>query len=208
MRSKVLIIACAALGGCSVGHGGEQIVHKDPATVYSAVETAFSAMADNGNNGSAAAKGQVATLEKVENKSLDLKIAIDGKQAMRLQFGFEPANGGKETKLTGDWDIDQGVIRDSIRKQGGDAAVPMLPQFALDLAMQKLLTEIATKIDNGEPLDTSRSALAMASGPSAAAAGNSEWERRAASARATAPTGSAAPMMDPDAAAESYLPSR
>ena len=210
MRQVLMICAgSAALAGCSLGgHDAEQVVHKDPATVYSAVESAFSAIADQGNSGRAAERGQVTTVERVENKSLDLKTSIDGKQAMHIRFGFEPGKSANETRLTGDWEIDQQVLRDAVKKEGGEVAMPNIPEFALNMAMNKLLGEMAAKIDAGEALDTSsHSSLAITSSPQYLPASDSErrWRDAYAQRQATAPTGSAAPMMDPDAAARNFM---
>lgn len=207
MRHVLLVCAgSAALAGCSLGgHDAEQVVHKDPATVYSAMETAFSTIANDGNNGQAAERGQVTTVEREENKSLDLKTSIDGKQAMHIRFGFEPGKSKDETLLTGDWEFDQQVLRDAIRKESGGEArtIPQIPEFALNLAMKKLLTEMATKIDAGEPLDTSnKSALAMASS-SEYSSSSSDYERRYR--EAYAQRQAAAPMMDPDEAARNFM---
>ena len=204
MRHLLLVCAgSAALIGCSLGgHDAEQVVHKDPATVYAAIDSAFSAIADQGNNGLAAERGQVTTIERLENKSLDLKTSIGGKQALHIRFGFEPGKIASETRLTGDWEIDQQVLRDSVRKEGGEVAMPNLPGFVLDAAMKKLLSEMATKIDAGEPLDTSsHSALAMTSSPQSLPA--SDWERRYRDQQAQRQA--SAPMMDPDAAARNFM---
>ena len=203
---RLLILTCAgavALCGCSLGgHDAEQVVHKDPATVYAAVDGAFSAMADEGNSGRAAEHGQVTTIERDENKSLDLKTSIDGKQALHIHFGFEPGKVATETRLTGDWEIDQQVLRDAVRKEGGEVAMPSVPGFVLDAAMKKLLSEMATKIDAGEPLDTpNRSAFAMTSSPQYSP--SSEWERRYREQQAQRQA--TAPMMDPDEAARNFM---
>lgn len=203
------------LGGCGfAGHDADQIVHKDPAAVYAALDSAFSDAVSEGNSGAAAESGQVTTIDKVPGKSLDLKVAIEGKQAVSIRFGVEPANGGAETRLTGDIDVDQAVLRESIRKHGnGENLPPAIPSFAFDLAMKKIVAEVAQKIEAGEPLSGSRSTLAMATAPDPSqSSAASEWERRyeqqRAQRQATAPTGSSAPTMDPDAAAQRYLPSR
>ena len=206
-----MVCAGSALAGCSLGgHDAEQVVHKDPATVYAAVESAFSTIADEGNNGQAAERGQVTTVEREQNKSLDLKTSIDGKQAMHIHFGFEPGAKADETRMTGDWEIDQQVLQEAVRKENGGegAAMPKIPEFALNLAMSKLLSEMATKIDAGEALDTSsHSSLAMTSSPQYLPASGSEqrWRDAYAQRQATAPTGSSAPMMDPDEAARNFM---
>ncbi|HEX6740904.1 MAG TPA: hypothetical protein VF079_03805 [Sphingomicrobium sp.] len=203
MRRMLLGCAAAlALGGCSVGgHDAEQIVRKDPSTVYSAIDGAFSEIADQGNNGRAAEHGQVTTIERVANKSLDLTVTIEGKQAMHMRFGVEPEKGGAETRLTGDWEIDQKVLRDAVRKEGGDVAMPTLPNFVLDAAMKKLLSEMGEKIEAGEPLDTSSHSFAMTSSPQSLP--TSDYERRYREQQAQRQA--SAPMMDPDAAARNFM---
>jgi len=211
LRAVLMGCACAcgigggyyALGG---GHDAVQIVHKDPATVYQAFDNAFSEMVDEGNNGVAVERGQTSTITKVPGKALDIKIEIQGQQAVRLRFGFEPARGG-DTKTTADIDVDEAVLRESIKRQhgGNDVAIPPLPQFALDLAMQKLLTEAALKIEKGEPLETPHSTYAMASGSSYPSSnyGQPDWSKKYREEEAMRKA--SAPMMDPDAAARNYM---
>ena len=208
---RALLIGCALalgslLGGCS-RHDAEQIVRKDPATVYAALDTAFSDIASQGNLGLAGERGQETTVERDPGKSLTLKVKIEGKQALQMRFGVAPEKDGTETRLTGDLDVDQAVLRESARKHGGgDSAMPAVPGFALNFAMQKIVTEIGEMIERGESLSGSRSALAMTNRPR-----SNEWERRyEAEMRqrdATRPTGSTAPMVDPDAAAREYMSS-
>ncbi|HKX91852.1 MAG TPA: hypothetical protein VJM15_05430 [Sphingomicrobium sp.] len=196
-------IAAVMLGGCGLGagHDADQIVKKDPETVYAALDSAFSDAVADGNHGAAAEHGQVTTIDRDPGKSLDLKVMIEGKQAVRMRFGVEPANGGADTRLTGDIDVDQAVLRESIREQGGDdAKLPAIPSFAFDMAMKKVVAEIGKKIEAGEPLGGSRSTLAMATSPDPSpSASESRWEQRRRQEAATRP------MVDPDADARKYL---
>jgi hypothetical protein len=211
---RALLIGCALafgslLGGCSLGgHDAEQVVHKDPATVYAALDSAFSDLATQGNGGLAGERGQETSIERDPGKSLALNVKIDGKQALQMRFGFEPEKDGTETRLTGDIKVDQAVLRESARKHGGDAAMPAVPGFALNFAMQKIVTEIGGMIERGESLSGSQSALAMTNRPRSYSSSD-EWERKYESEmrqrEATRPTADAAPMMDPNAAARDYL---
>jgi hypothetical protein len=204
-KGKLAVVLVAGLlGSCGIRHDAVQLVHKDPATVYAALDESFSAAVDAGNSGIAAQRGQTTTIERVPGKSLDLKVVIEGKQALRLTFGIEPENGGSDTRLSADIDVDQEVLRASIRKTaGGDVAMPTMPSFAFDLAMQKMLKGIAAKLERGEPLGSGRHALAMAN-PSSGMEGG--WGER--DFERPISTSSAAPMVDPNAAAERYLPSQ
>lgn len=209
LGGKILaaLAAAALVAGCS-RHDAEQVVHKDPATVYAAVDSAFSEITDMGNSGLAAENGQETSIERVPNKSLDLKVIIEGKQAIYMHFGFEPQKGGTETRMTGDWDIDQQVLRDAIRKQGGsEAAMPDIPSFALNLAMKKLLGEMARKIEAGLPLNGGSSALELATAPDASQTSDlqRQYEADLQQRQATAPSSSNAPMVDPDAAARENM---
>ena len=210
MRAVLMGAACVcgaggyyALGG---GHDAAQIVHKDPATVYAAFDSAFSDMVNEGNNGRASERGQVSTITKVPGKSLDIKVEIQGQQAVRLRFGFEPAGSG-ETKTTADIDINQAALRDAIKREhgGNDVAVPPVPDFAVNLAMQKLLTEAAKKIENGEPLETPRSTYAMTGSdyPSSSNYGQTDWSRKYREEQAM--RNASKPMLDPDEAARNYM---
>ena len=192
-----------AFGG---GHDAVQIVHKDPATVYEAFDSAFTDMVNEGNNGRAAEHGQVSTITKVPGKSLDIKVEIPGQQAVRLRFGFEAVKGG-DTKTTADIDINQAALRDAIKREhgGNDVALPPIPNFALDLAMQKLLTEAAKKIENGEQLETPHSTYAMTGSdyPSSSSYGQTDWAKKYREQEAMRKA--SAPMMDPDEAARRYM---
>jgi hypothetical protein len=208
MRPLILLPLVGALCACTARHDAEQVVHKDPAVVYAAFDSAFGDAVEQGNSGSAAEDGQVSTIERVPNKSLDLKVMMDGRQAISMRFGFEPINGGAETRLTGDIDVDQDLLRASLRKKhGSDAALPNIPDFAFKMLMQKLLSEAANDIEHGEPLSGARRSLAMASEPQEASTDpaerryQEEWKQR----QATQPISNAEPMVDPDADARKYL---
>jgi hypothetical protein len=208
MRVLMVLPLLGALCACTARHDAEQIVHKDPAAVYAAFDSAFSDAVDAGNSGSAAENGQTSTIEREPNKSLELKAMMDGKQAIRMRFGFEPVNGGAETRLTGDIEVDQDTLRAGMRKRSGeDVALPNIPSFAFKMVMQKLLTEAANHIEHGEPLDGARHSLAMASRPQNDSTDPSErrfqaeWKQR----QATAPSTTGAPMLDPDADARKYM---
>jgi hypothetical protein len=193
----------------SGGHDASEIIHKDPATVYHAFDDAFSGVVEEGNNGEAAAKGQISTIDKVPGKSIDIKVNVEGKQAVRLRFTFAPSGSG-DTKTTADIDVDRAILRAAVkREKGSDAAFPAIPDFALNLAMQQLLHEAAAKIEKGEPLETPRSTYAMAGGSNYSTYGQADWGRQyreqESMRKATAPTASASPMMDPDQAAREYM---
>jgi hypothetical protein len=207
MRSLLLLPLLGALCACTARHDAQQVVHKDPAAVYAAFDSAFGDAVEQGNSGPAAEDGQVNTIERIPNKSLDLKVMMDGRQAVRMKFGFEPTNGGAETLLTGDIDVDQDLLRASMRKKhGSDVALPNIPDFAFKMIMQKLLTEAANDIEHGEPLSGASRSLAMAREPQESTDPTErrfeeEWKQR----EATRPVSNAAPMVDPDADARKYL---
>jgi hypothetical protein len=211
---RAVLIGCACAGGIgggyyafgSGGHDASQIVHKDPATVYEAFDDAFTDMVNEGNNGLAAERGQTATIDKVAGKSIDIKVQIEGKQALRLRFGFEPVKGG-DTKATADIDVDQAVMRESIQRvKGSDVALPPIPDFAMNMAMQNLLSEAAKKIEKGEPLERPHSTYAMAGGISSSnysTYGQTDWAKKYREEQAM--RNASAPMMDPDEAARNYM---
>jgi hypothetical protein len=188
------------------GHDASEIIHKDPAAVYEAFDDAFSGMVEEGNNGVAAERGQISTIDKVPGKSIDIKVQVEGKQAVRLRFGFEPVKGG-DTRATADIDIDQAVMREAMkREKGSDVALPPIPDFALSLAMQQLLHEAGEKIEKGEPLDTPHNTYSMARGitsDNVSTYGQTDWSKKYREDQAM--RNASAPMMDPDQAARDYM---
>jgi hypothetical protein len=192
------------LSGCG-GHSAERVVHKDPQTVYTQFDEMFAQAAEQGNNGEAAARGQVTTIDRDPGKSLDIKVTMDGKQAIDMKFGFEPASGGAETKVTGDMVVDQDVMNASLDKSAGGGArhLTHIPDFAFSLVMQKMLDAFGQAIEQGMPISSSGSVMAMAT-PQDATMPTQSVEQREYQAEASQ-RAATAPMVDPNEAARQYL---
>jgi hypothetical protein len=192
------------LSGCG-GHSAERVIHKDPQTVYTQFDEMFAQAAERGNNGEAAAEGQVTSIERDPGKSLDIKVTMEGKQAIDMKLGFEPVSGGTETKVTGDMIVDQDVMNAAMDKRagGGIHHASHIPSFAFGLVMQKMLDAFGQSIDQGMPLTSSGSVMAMASPPESTMPTQSveqrEYQAEASQRAATAP------MVDPNQSARQYL---
>ena len=157
---RAMIVSCVCAAGAAVwavtgtGPDAEAIVRKPPEAVYSAVAAAFenieqSAMLPADDNGNDVAF-QV-TAERESGKRIELTALLGGEQAGTLEFTFSPAEEGAATKMTGEIDVEQAVLRKHFG-DGPNGDIGKIPAFAFDLAMKQALAEMADKIENGIPL--------------------------------------------------------
>ena len=157
MRMFLLSFAALGVGGVAAftgfGHDATQVVHKDPDAVYSAFSSAIGSGSASGTAeyGSGGSIGYEVKVKRESGKSIDLQLMLNQKQAGEARFTFSPQNGGAETLVTGDVDVDQSVLRAALA-DGPNGKVAEIPDFAYALGMKKMLHDAAGKIEAGMPL--------------------------------------------------------
>lgn len=155
----VAALALVALGGCG-GPDAEQIIRKDPAAVYAAFDQALTQSATNGTVGSGAnAVPYTVELAKSPNERLDIKVLISGQEAGIANFTFAPHNNGAETIVTGDIDVDLGLLGKSFGTTP-DNRVAGVPPLAWNAGIRRMLRNAADRVENGAPLDSGPQLLA------------------------------------------------
>ncbi|HEY0413994.1 MAG TPA: hypothetical protein VGD66_12730 [Allosphingosinicella sp.] len=213
MRAILFGVAAVGAGGAALTHGFgrsadyERDIARSPTAVYSA----FSAVADAGEVSTAAdvPGGSITSrVRKVEGRSIVLEALMGGKSVVRMELDFAPKAGGAATHMTADLDIDKAAI-DQL-DPAGHHELSHVPDFVIDTAFAKWMESNVKEIEAGRPLVPFDVASApfqsrtAASDPGAAVA-ERRWEAESAQRRAVAPTASARPMSDPNAAADRYL---
>ena len=160
MRFALGLIGLAlALAGCG-GPDAEQIIAKDPATVYAAFDQALTQSDVDGTISSGArAVPYSVTLAKTANQRIDITVLIDGKQAGAADFSFAPHGDGTQTRVTGNVDVDLTLL-DKKFGTTPDNKVAGIPALAWNAGVRRMLRNAADRIANGAPLDTGPSLFA------------------------------------------------
>jgi hypothetical protein len=209
-RSLALAFVALGLPGCRGGHDAEQLVRKDPATVYAAFADAFA----QGSLGGASQYsdlwhgGMQTFVDKASPSVLDVATKFDGKTATSVHFTFTPQDGGKATMVDADVSVDRAVM------QAGLAGAPKealanLPESAFAAGMQRVMAKYANRIESGMPLNNANEGWMTGGGdpPPEFYEGMSEEQKAEIhqhdqEQREDAAT---APMVDPEAASRAYL---
>jgi hypothetical protein len=210
MRGVLMGVAAMGVGGAAFNHGfGDspdfsREVHKSPSAVYSA----FSALAEAGENTTEAGPAGVAITQrvtKVSGKSIVVEALAGGKSAIRIEVDFSSAQNGAATAVVGEVDVDPAVLSTLDPDLG--RAFQALPTAAVDIGFAKWMGDNVRKIEAGIPLenfDITNPGFSDSTGarsPSAAVNAR-RWEAEEAQRRA------AAPMTDPNQAARDYMNGR
>src|SRR5438270_5193867 len=91
-RSIAIALMALAVPGCRAGHDAEQLVRKDPATVYAAFADAYA----QGSFGGASQYsnlwhgGMETFVDKTSPSALEVVTKFDGKTATSVHFTFTP----------------------------------------------------------------------------------------------------------------------
>lgn len=145
-------VGVVALGGCG-GPDAEQVIRKDPGAVYVAFEQALTLSAQGGTVGLGSEPvPYTVKLDKGPNERLGLTVLLNGQEAGEANFTFAPHNGGAETIVTGDIDVDLNLL-EKLFGSTQDNRVAGVPPLAWNAGIRLMLRDAAQRIENGMPLD-------------------------------------------------------
>ena len=189
----------------------DRIVKKSPAQVYAA----FSALAQQGTITPPGQPGKGPQLSfrvnKVQGQSIHYEIQIDRNPFVAVDLTFAPAGeGGAQTRMTAELDIDTASLGPELRTEGG-VALAMLQERQLDAAFARFMENTVEDIEAGRPLRPLRTSDMGVYDASARMEADPRLRRARAEARqaaASRPATSARPMVDPNRAADRYLDGR
>ena len=134
------------------GHDAEQVVRNSPDAVYSAFSSAIGSGSASGT--AEYGSGKIAyeiEVKRETGKRIDLKLLLNKAEAGQAHFTFSPQNGGAETLVSGDVDVDQSVLRAAFA-DGPNGRIAEIPDFAYSLGMKKMLHDAGKRIESGMPL--------------------------------------------------------
>jgi hypothetical protein len=211
MRAAVIAAAAVAVASCgAIGHDAEQLVKKDPSTVYQAFAGAFEegAMGGASQYSNLWNGGYQVFVNKRSATKLDVVTKFDGKTSSEVHFTFTPKDGGKATLVDADVAVDTAVMRKAFVGTPKEN-LANIPEPAFKQGMQRMMAKYAERIEAGMPLNSSSEGWqtaamdlppefyeGMSDEQRAAIRQHGEEERQDAA---------SAPTLDPDAAAKNYL---
>ena len=156
---KLILSGLTTLGGLawylSGGMGGpdaSRSIARPPEAVYSEIGMLFPAGTIERSGISRSGAHQTFSVKVVKdyNRSIDYLMSLDGAEVMKMSLRFEPAENGAATSVTGDLDVKQALVRFAASQNGTEPR--HLPDFAVNIAMDKMVEEFGTAIEEGRPL--------------------------------------------------------
>jgi len=195
-----LLTAGGWLAGSYYGASVEQVVHKDPATAYAAVDRAISGAQQSGTmklEGGRPVSYEI-RVDRSEGERLLVHLLFDGRQGAETELSFAPHNDGRETRVTARVRADRAVLRAALA--GTDKAkLGWAPDWMLNLTARPVLRRLAEQIDKGEAVSAADGLLSQADWESRLSPEEQErvqqWRQYDAS----------RPMVDPDESAKNFL---
>jgi hypothetical protein len=183
--------------GSIYGESVEQVVHKRPAVVYSAVAEAISARAQGGTMRFAEGPQvpYTLTLDRTPGERLVMHLMLDGRQGAEADFTFTPQENGEATLVTARVRADRAVLREALAGTS-KARLGYAPDWMLNLTLKPLLRQIGEQIEQGERVSD------RGQGFGTEAQLSPEEREQAARWRQYDAT---RPMVDPDQAARKFL---
>lgn len=204
MRFILFGLSAAGVAGAAIftgaGTDAEQVIRKHPAAVYSAFEVALADAEESGKMRFGAKQIPYAIkLERTPGEELLVTITLDEREAGEARFVFEPTNGGTETRVLGDIDLDHSVLTTAL-KDTPNRHLTLIPAAAWRLGMRKMLADAAEQVEAGIPLTSPRAQIPKTD-PSSGSANVSEGPRS----KRIRQEAATEPMLDPNKAAEDYM---
>jgi hypothetical protein len=151
MRKLLIGPALTGIGyaaGSYYGADAEQLVHKDPDTVHTAVEQAIS---DRSGTMQLEGKaiGYQTRVEDGPDGQLVMRLMFDDRQAAETHLSLTPQNGGQDTLIAVKVRADHAVLRDVLAGTS-KAKLAYAPDWMLNLTMRPVLQKLAEDIEKGE----------------------------------------------------------
>ena len=140
------------LGGGGGGPDASREVAKPPAFVYSEMASLFPAGTThlNGTGRDGLQRDILVEVEKSPDRWIKYRMMLDGAEVMTMDLHFEHLGAVMTTRVTGNLDVEQSLVRFAASQDGSEAR--HLPDFAVNIAMDQMVSEMADAIEQGRPL--------------------------------------------------------
>lgn len=197
-----VLIGALYLAGSIYGASADQLVRKDPGTVYAAVYRAIDANAKNGTMRFDGAERPIPYTLQVDgtpDRSINVKVLIEGRQAAEAQTTLTPEDSGQSTLLSVRVDADNAVLREALAGTS-KAKLAYAADWMFNIGLKKPLKQLAAEIEQGGAVGASMGDyLSPADWESQLPVNQREQVQEWRQYEATRPT------TDPNAAARAYL---
>jgi hypothetical protein len=145
------LLGAGWLAGSVYGADARQVVHKDPDTVYAAVERSFDNMPPSGTTffeGGARIPYEL-KVDRTPEQRLTVTLWFAGRQGATADIQFTPQDNGAATLITAKLHGDHGVLRQALA--GTDKAkLAYAPDWMLNLTARPVLQQLAAQIEKGD----------------------------------------------------------
>ncbi len=140
------------LTGGSGGADVTRVVEKPTQLVYTEMERLFprSSTANEGVARDGSHHKIEVKVRRSLDESIDYKIELDGKEVLAMNLAFAPEEGGLATRVTGELEVEQELLRFAAAQGGGEAK--HMPGFAVDYAMKDMVERMSVALQEGRPL--------------------------------------------------------
>ena len=146
-----LLLGVGYLAGSIYGRDAEQLVHKNPAETYAALDAALDNIRPSGTtffDGGTPMPYEI-KFERTPDQQIVITLSFNGQQGATAELDFMPQNDGKDTLITVHMHGDHSVLRTALA--GTDKAMlAWAPDWMLNLAARPLLHQVASEIEQGE----------------------------------------------------------
>lgn len=214
MKTLALGVTGLCAGGAayfmSDGPDFDRIVKKSPIEVYAA----FSRLAQSGTVTPPGQEGSGGPrisfkVEKVEGQSIHYEIQFDQRPVVEADLTFAPGGeDGRQTHMTAELEIDAFELGSAYRTEAG-VALSMVPDRLIDSRFAAFMDDMVRDVEEGRPLPGLASrgmdGMGVRSGRVETNPARRRWQAENERRDASRPQQNARPMVDPNAAADSYL---
>ena len=214
MKSVILGVTGLCAGGAayymSDGPDFDRVVKKSPAQVYAA----FSQLARQGTvtppNQSGEGPRVSFRVDKVQNETIHYEIQFDQRPVVEADLTFAAGDDGRQTRLTGELDIDAFELGSAFQTEAG-VALSLVPDRFIDARFASFMSHMVDDIEAGRPLPPLRTRDIGVREASARMELDPRMRRmrvREQQREAVRPMSNARPMVDPNQSANQYLNGR
>jgi hypothetical protein len=214
---KSVIIGMGGLCACgawymSDGPDFDRVVKKAPSEVYAA----FSRLAQEGivtpPNQSSEGPRVSFKVEKSQGQTIHYEIRFDDRPVVEADLSFAPeGEGGRETRMTAELDIDTFELGSAFQTEAG-VALSLVPDRYVDAQFANFMEHMVRDIEAGRPLPPlATRGFGVRETASSRHESDPGYRRAQAVSRqraAVRPMNDARPMVDPNRAADRYLNGR
>jgi len=147
-----VLLGAVCLFGSIYGADAEQVVHKPPSAVRSAVSQAIA----NARNGTMELEGgqplnYKLQTDRISDEEMVVTMVMNGKQGAETRLTFTPHNGGKDTLITARVHTDHAVLREALAGTSKQK-LGYAPDWVFNLTIRPLLQKFAEQTERGEAM--------------------------------------------------------